>query len=193
MGKQNPQDIAREIRDGSQSSFEIFFRLEFDNVTHFIESYTHDHTQAEDLAQETFCSLWDKRATIDPAKNFRAFVFRIARNKTINALRTKEPTADSESRLEIGANVLALSDSSMEGIIEGLELGRLIQDVYDSLPDSAKDSFIMSRKYGMTNKEIAEKEGLTVKAVEYHIKISLRIFKEKLKDYLPLLLWWLLG
>ncbi|MFB0973242.1 MAG: sigma factor-like helix-turn-helix DNA-binding protein, partial [Bacteroidales bacterium] len=116
-----------------------------------------------------------------------------ARNKTINALRTKEPTSNPESRLEIGANVMALSDSSMEGIIEGLELGRLIQDVYDSLPDSAKDSFIMSRKYGMTNKEIAEKEGLTVKAVEYHIKISLRIFKEKLKDYLPLLLWWLLG
>lgn len=88
--KHDPQDIARDIKNGNQLSFEIFFRIEFDNVTHFIESYTHDHEQAEDLAQETFCAVWDKRATIDPAK----------------------------------------------------------------------DSFIMSRKYGMTNREVAEKERL---------------------------------
>gem|GEM_PF-1258205 len=43
MGKQDPQDIARDIKNGSRSSIEIFFRLEFDNVTHFIESYTHGH------------------------------------------------------------------------------------------------------------------------------------------------------
>jgi RNA polymerase sigma-70 factor (ECF subfamily) len=123
MGKRGPQDIARGIKNGSQSSFGIFFRLKFDNLTHFIESYTHDHKQAEYLAQETFCAVWDKPATIDPTK----------------------------------------------------------------------DSFIISRKYGMTNREIAEKEGLTVKAVEYRIMISLRMFKEKLKDHLPLVLWWLLG
>lgn len=194
MGKLNPNSLAEDIKNGSQPSFEIFFRLEFDNVTHFIDSYIHDRPQAEDIAQETFCAVWDKRATIDPSKNFRAFVFRIARNKTINSLRTKGPSStDRRSSLEIDANVMALCDESMDGIIEGLELGKLIQDVYNNLPASAKDSFIMSRKFGMTNKEIAEKEGLTVKAVEYHIKISLRMFKEKLKDYLPLLLWWLLG
>lgn len=186
MGRLNPDSIAKEIKEGNKSSYEFFFRCEFDNITHFIFSYTHDLQQAEDLAQETFCTLWEKRATIDYEKNFRAFVFRIARNKTINALKAKPLSADKGNKWEVDADIMALRDDSMDGIVDALELKKLIEDVYDNLPESAKDSFIMSRKMGMSNKEIAQKQGLTTKAVEYHMKISLKMFREKLKDYLAL-------
>ena len=72
----------------------------------------------------------------------------------------------------------------MEHLIDSLELSSLIRKTFDTLPDTARDTFHLSRLDGMTNREISAKKGLSVKAVEYHIKISLRHFRNRLKEYL---------
>lgn len=178
--------LASDIKRGDLKAFELFYRMEFNNLVHFIHEYTHDRTQAEDLAQETLCVLWEKRQTIDPDKNIRAFVFRIARNRTINSLKEKSLFADTARRKGITEDIMALEDDSLEELIESLDLERLVNSIYHSLPDSARDSFLLSRNEGLTNKEIAQIKGLSVKAIEYHMKISLRIFRKKLKDYFSL-------
>ena len=178
--------LAYDIRKGDWRAYELFYRMEFNNLVHFIGSYTNDLAQAEDLAQETLSALYEKRETVDPEKNLRAFVYRIARNKTINALKEKRLFADSSRIKGITDEILAREDNSMEEMIESLELEKLIRNVYDSLPDSVRESFAMSRGEGMTNKEIAGKKGMSVKAVEYHITVSLRQFRKMLKDYFSL-------
>ena len=72
----------------------------------------------------------------------------------------------------------------MDHHISALELSSLIKKAYDTLPVTAGDTFRLSRVDGLTNREISEKKGLSVKAVEYHIKISLRHFRDKLKEYI---------
>ena len=62
----------------------------------------------------------------------------------------------------------------MEHLIDSLELGALIRKAYDTLSDTSKDTFIMSRIAWLSNREIAERRGISLKTVEYHIKISLR-------------------
>lgn len=178
--------LSYDISRGDRQAFELFYRMEFNNLVHFIGSYTHDVSQAEDLAQETLCTLYVKRENIDPDKNLRSFVYRIARNKTINHLKEKSLFADKSKIKGITEEIMALEDNSMEEMIESLELEKLIGNIYDSLPDSVKESFAMSRGDGLTNKEIAFKKGLSVKAVEYHITVSLRQFRKKLKDYFSL-------
>lgn len=178
-------NLAEDIRDGDRKAYETFYRLEFNNLVHFIYSYTTDRERAMDLAQEVLCTLWEKRLSIRPEANLRAWVFTIARNRTINLLKERKLFSDPSARESIDSRILALEDPSVDSLIDSLELASLIRKTYDSLPEAARDSFRMSRIDGMTNREISEKKGMSIKSIEYHIRISLRLFREKLKDYLP--------
>ena len=49
-------DVAEDIRNGDRKAFEMFYRLEFNNLVHFIASYTSDRERAMDLAQDVLIS-----------------------------------------------------------------------------------------------------------------------------------------
>lgn len=179
----NPKLLALEICNGDVASFELFFNAEFDNLVYFVNSYIHDNYRAKDIAQEALLTLWQKRSAIDPDRNIRALVYTIARNKTINELKSPPLNYKSVSLDEMNADILAMSDESLDAEIEALSLKELIERTIANLPDTVRESFIMSRVLGMTNREIAKKKKMSLTGVEYHMKISLKIFKEKLKEY----------
>ena len=77
-------------------------------------------------------------------------------------------------------NSLALSSPSVEEEINALDLQSFIDRVYLSLPEKVVNTFRMSRQDGFTYNEIAEKLGITVKVVEYHISITLKALRLKL-------------
>jgi len=190
--KKNPNIIAEKIREGDLESFELFYNLEFNNIMYFVNGYIHDPDLAKDIAQESLLALWEKRETINPEKSIRAFLFTIARNKAINELNTRSSSLNSISINEINANLTALRDETLTSEIEALNLNDLINRTIENLPDFAKESFIMSRKLGMTNKEIAMAKNMSLTGVEYHMKISLKILRKKLKEYLIFLQGWIL-
>jgi RNA polymerase sigma-70 factor (ECF subfamily) len=67
---------------------------------------------------------------------------------------------------------------------------REIEEIYysslESLPESCREIFLLSRKEGLSNKEIAEKLDISVRTVENQIYRALKVLKTNLKDYLPL-------
>jgi len=181
--KKDPHILAKEIQQGDVASFEVFYKAEFDNLVFFIKGYLRDEFRAEDIAQESLTALWNKREMIDPDKNIRALVFTIARNRTINEIKSRTLFANSIEINEMKANIIALSDDSLDAEINALSLKELIERTMANLPDSVRSSFVMSRKMGMTNKEIAKAKNMSLTGIEYHMKISLKIFREKLKEY----------
>lgn len=91
---------------------------------------------SEDLAQETMLAIWENRETLDPNKNFRSYLYTIARNKSLNYLRdnAKRRRGNSLQESENLINTLALSSNSVEQEIIGLELQEFIERIYLSLP-----------------------------------------------------------
>ena len=79
---------------------------------------------------------------------------------------------------------MAAEDIASESLIQ-------LWETLASLPEQTRRIFIMSRYEQMSVKEIAEKQQLTPKSVEYHITKSLKVLRVALKDYLPVL-WWFL-
>mgnify|MGYP003212697029 CR=1 FL=1 len=177
-------NLAKKIKDGDVDAFELFFKAEHDNLLFFVNSYLNDRTAAKDIVQESFIALWHIKENIDEDKNIRTLVFRIARNKTINVLKSKYYKSTVRDSNAIMAEIDALSSSYVTSQIDSLSLEELIRKTYDNLPNTIRKSFELSRKEGFTNAEIAEQLGVSVRAVEYHISASLKIFREKLKEYL---------
>ena len=153
--------------------------MEFLNLVHFADSYLHDKERARDIAQETLLALWENRQRLQPERNIRSFVFTIARNKTLNELRHRKllaPTGLEDEALDL------LGDHSVEEQIDALDLTVLIRKVWEKLPKDIGRTFSMSREEGLRNREIAAREGLSEKAVEYRIRVALGRFRELFRN-----------
>lgn len=175
-------EITLAIKAGSKDVFWSVYRAEYNNLLHFVGSYTHNRQDAEDIVQETMLAIWDNHETIDPGKNFRSFLYTIARNKSLNYLRdnAKRLKGSSLQESETLINSMALSSSSVDDEINALDLQGFIERIYLSLPEKVVNTFKMSRQEGLTYNEIAERMGITTKVVEYHISITLKAIRLRL-------------
>ena len=159
--------LTKAIGEGNRYAFEAFYRMEHDNLVHFVSGYSRDKSLAEDIVQDTFLRIWQRRFTLDPDGNPRALAFTIARNLILDTLRSRKDTVSIEA-------CRCLEDSSLDSLIEALDLAALIGKTIDKLPAKIRRTFLLSRESGLRNKEIAEKEKVSVKAVEYRISTALK-------------------
>ena len=175
--------FALSIKEGDEKSFEIFFKMEYDNIVHFVNAFLNNDLVAQDIAQETFISFWNKREYINESLNIRSYLFKIARNKSLNYIRDNH-LANAVPAKEHLMDFYALSDEVITQKIDALQLEDLINKTYSNLPPDIKQIFYLNRVHGFTYAQIAEQRNIPVKAVEYQIKKALLIFRKKLKSHM---------
>jgi RNA polymerase sigma-70 factor (ECF subfamily) len=81
-------------------------------------------------------------------------------------------------------------DSSTQ-LLNAKELSVKIHEAIDSLPEQCGLIFRLNRFENKKYSEIASELGISVKTVENHMGKALKIMRERLKDYLPVIGWWL--
>ncbi|MGE4415292.1 MAG: RNA polymerase sigma-70 factor [Bacteroidales bacterium] len=183
MGLNN---LSLQISGGDKMAFESFYLKEYKKAVFYAHQYLSDYNLAEDVVQDSFTTLWIKRSSLDPNYPVQPYLYSIIRNNTLNILKRlsiDNKVKDSILQREYKANLNALSHDSAQAVIAA-ELSEEIAKTLANMPETVSGSFIKSRIKGMTYKEIAENEGTSVKIVEYHITQALKIFREKLKDFL---------
>ena len=173
--------ISEAIRAGSEPAFEALFRAEFRNVSFFVLRFVHDQEQAEDIAQESFMALWKNRESLDPGRSIRNYILTIARNRALNWLRdcaSRQGGTLEGREAEIHARIL--QSPEVEQRIEAMETEGMLTRVFHSLPEKAREMFVLNRQQGLTYAEIARKYGVSVKVVEYNIVLALKAFRRVL-------------
>ena len=176
------REITLAIKAGSEDVFRSVYRAEYNNLIYFVNSYTKNKLDAEDIVQETMLAIWESRDSLDPYRNFRSYLYTIARNKSLNYLRDNAKRLK-DCSLQESENLissLALSSPSVEEEINALELREFVERVYLSLQEKVVNTFRMSRQEGLTYGKIAAKLGITTKVVEYHISITLKALRLRL-------------
>lgn len=162
----------------------------------FAASYVTDAAVAEDIVMESFMAAWERRALLSE-RSLPPYVLVIVRNKCLNHLRARQVRLRAEERLHShGARMLELRISTLEACepaqLFSDEARRLVNETLDRLPDRTREVFVRSRFRGESYKEIAVALGTTVKSVEFEISKAMRSLRVSLKDYLPLLVLFLL-
>ncbi|MBS1603635.1 MAG: sigma-70 family RNA polymerase sigma factor [Bacteroidetes bacterium] len=143
-------------------------------VYYNVLTLTKNTATAEELTQDIFLKLWEKRAQLAEVRDFMSFVFILGRNQVFSAMRRKilgtEPHLPED---------LAETDNLPQLSLEYKETWRAVLQAIDSMPAKQQQVFRMSRIEGMTNNEIVERTGLSLSAVKWHIVAglnTLRIF-----------------
>lgn len=141
--------------------------------------------EAEEIVQDTMMWLWDNKQTLIPGKSIKALLLRIVHNKALN--RIKHNNVLSRVHQQIEYNLREQFDSP--DMYLSTELTELLERALEKLPNNLREVFILSRVEHLSYKEIAEKLGITVKSVDNRLSRTMKILREELKDYLPLLLF----
>lgn len=167
--------IWKLIRQGDEMAFKELFDSYFTPVCRFMNLYLQDRREIEDQALDLFAYVWENRETIRIQLSIKAYLFQSARNRCLNAWRNRKNYASlDELEFHPGGN--------MESNLELEELIELIQEAILDLPEKCRNVFVMSRRENRSNKEIADKMGISVKTVEGQITKALKRIKEYLGE-----------
>jgi RNA polymerase sigma-70 factor (ECF subfamily) len=185
----NDSELLSGLKKNNEIAFKVIFNKYYSRLYYFILEFILLDDQAENIVQDTFCTLWSKRHELKDDSNLCAYLFTVAKNNCLYRLRdqrykqrlfiSRQFTRD---ELDLNEEVLDALDSSPETFVE---IDSIIKRTLEELPPQCKRVFIMSRFEEKKNKEIAEDLNISVKVVERHISKGLKKFRESLKDYLP--------
>jgi RNA polymerase sigma-70 factor (ECF subfamily) len=115
--------------------------------------------EAEDIVQGCFTSVWERICNGDDIENIRAYMYGAVRNMSLTFLKRSSKIDELESGSEYGESV------SADDIDTSERDARLWQAISD-LPEKCRKVFLLSKKDGFSNAQIAEEMGISVKTVE---------------------------
>lgn len=185
----NDSDLLLRLKTDDELAFKVIFNKYYPRLYYFILEFVSLQDIAENIAQDTFFTLWNKRRELNDNTNFGAYLFTVAKNNCIYRLRDQkyrnkifvENTLDN---IGLESNIDVLSSIEPSAFVFE-EIERIIQQTLQELPPQCRKVFLLSRFEEKKNREIAEELNISVKVVEKHITKGLHIFKVALKDYLP--------
>jgi len=178
-------------------AFEKIYRSYFPKLKSFAVEYVVLEEDAENIIQDVFADLWERREMLAMDTGLMALLFTSVKNRCLNHLKhvaiQKKYTDQLQEEFLL---MFRMNFESLEAFNQHLfsepEIDKIIDRAICSLPEKCRRIFIMSKIDNKKQKEIAAELQLSVNTVESQMAIAYRKLKEKLKNYLPLYLFLLL-
>lgn len=174
-----------QVKKGNTRAFETLFRRHYNDLARFCYKLVRDAIIAEELTQEVFIYLWEKKDHIDISTSLKSYLYSAIKNKSINYIKYELP----KQRALVDLTDTLLSGSTeIHEPGETLRLKKKIKVAIDHLPDKCRQIFLLSRYGGLTYREIADEMDLSLKTIENQMSIALKKLRESLasdlKNYL---------
>ena len=163
------------IKFGFMKEIDSVFLQYYRPLCLYATHYLHDIDEAEDVVQDCFVKLISRSIMPD---NIKTFLYTSVRNACIDRLRRQSPIDTEISPSDLSG---AISDNqAQESSFREAELWTAIEQ----LPERCREIFLMSKRDGMTYREIAEELNLSEKTVEHQISKALKTLRGKKDDFL---------
>jgi RNA polymerase sigma-70 factor (family 1) len=172
------QGCCEVSKRNDELAFNTLFTKHYKTLVAFITTYTRNKDLSEDIVQQSFIVLWNKRRDtmfLGCAKNY---LYTIAYNQFVDHYRksVRKNSLLEEMRIEILRNSIEEDEEVLENRIKKLRV------IIDTLPPKCKEILLMSRQQGLKYKEIANRLNLSPRTVEEQIRIALRKIKKTFKE-----------
>jgi RNA polymerase sigma-70 factor (family 1) len=178
LNSNNELLLIKAFKKGDEKAFELLFEKYHRKLYSYIYSMLQSKEDAEEIVQEAFIKIWEKRELYNEDYPFNSFLFKIAKNAFLNSLRKKVNRKVTEENWDI------LIDAHTKPADEYLiyeETRGVIEAVIGNLPPKRKEIFKMRRIDGMSRSEIAESLGISIITVDSQLMKAYRYMREELK------------
>lgn len=151
--------------------FEIFFRRLYLPLGMYALRIVDDADVAEDMVQEAFLKTWERLEEGLEISNFKSFIYRSVRNVCLSYLSSLKETVGEEFVPEVDEEEIDTSFRDAR-----------IWKAIDELPEKCREIFLMSKRDGYSNEEIAEELGISIKTVKNQMTKAFNRLREALSD-----------
>lgn len=179
-------DILKRIKLGDEKAYEMLFREYYNSLCHFSYKIVKDTVIAEEIVQDIFYYLWDKRNAIELTISLKSYLFKSVHNNSLKYLRHQKVVIDHASKVRITQEN---NFEIQENYAELGEITHIIHKTLNGLPERTREIFNLNRNEGLKYLEIADQLNISIKTVEAHMSNVLKLFRENLKDYLLIFLF----
>ncbi|MBE8721702.1 RNA polymerase sigma factor [Sphingobacterium pedocola] len=168
------------LNDDDEKAFlEIYDRYKNELAPHLVR-LLRSYELAEEVLQEVFMMLWEKRHEMDASKSVPAYLYRSAINKSKNVFR--KLANDSRLRAEFLTYFRSTDNNIVEEWIEHKETQQLLQTLLDRLPPQQKKVYELCKLEGLSYKEVSERLKISITTVNSHIRNANIFLKGELKN-----------
>lgn len=175
------QIISLICLEDDEAAFEELYDRYFRLLFNFAFSKVHDEFAAQEIVQELFVSVWQKRAQ-NEIVTCRPYLFAAVKKLIISFYRKEYTRQHHYNQWEKFHDDISGLATDQQAIIADLQ--NRYEEGLHLLPPKCREVFVLSRK-GLSNKEIAEQLTISEKTVEQHITKALRILRNFLSEHLP--------
>jgi RNA polymerase sigma-70 factor (family 1) len=183
------QDQLRLIAEGHEQSFRKLYDMYAGKIYTMALGYLKSPVEAQDVVQEIFVKIWEKRGSLTEIDNFPAYLHVITRNLLINHLQKKIPVfSQNESTLQPTSGDRHLPHQQLDY----RELTVLISRAIAQLPPRQQQVYRLSREQGLNHQQIAKELSLSYDTVREHMSKALKNIRTSLENQygqFGLLLW----
>ena len=151
--------------------FEAYFRRLYLPLGMYALRIVDDADVAEDMVQEAFMNTWERLEGGLEISNFKAFMYRSVRNECLSYLSSLKENVGEEFIPEAGEEEIDTSFRDAR-----------IWKAIDELPEKCREIFLMSKRDGYSNEEIADELGISIKTVKNQMTKAFSRLREALNS-----------
>ncbi len=178
-------DPISSIKNGNEAAFEKVFKTYFRNLHAFAYTFMKDDSIAEEIVQNVFFRIWEKKEQLQIDDSLKAYLYRSVHNESLNHL--KHLKIKNSFQLQYSGNMESSNQDASNQMVAA-ELENDIQKAISELPPQCRTIFQMSRFEQLKYQQIADQLNISIKTVENQMGKALKVLRSKLVEYLPFLL-----
>lgn len=174
----NPKKFIKHLRRGDTNAYAFLAELYYDKLCDYATNLARDNFKSEDIVQNVIVRMWQQRENLNPNVSIKNYLYRSVYNEFIDQYRKDMAISALEKKYIESIDLISETDD--EG--ENKRLIALIEQEIDLLPNKCKETFLLSKKEGLTYNEIAEYQDVSVNTVEKQMVKAFSILREKIKE-----------
>lgn len=168
--------LVARLKKGEEKAFMYLLDQYHQRLNAYALSLVDDPSLAQDIVQNVFVKTWQFREKLNPKYRVQSFLYKAVYNEFINSYRKNQAVMLLEKTYlqTLEDLVESTDDPSLE------RMTRIVKREIENLPPKCREIFTLSKKEGLTNREISEHLQISIKAVEAQITKAFGILREKL-------------
>lgn len=165
---------------------DLFYR-HYAELCQFALGYLGSKEESEDVVQQVFASFWEGKSGQPLMENTRAYLYTAVSSRCLNLLK-REGMKNRRHQLGAADLVSPTAEEATDSKLRSQDMKKIVAKALMDLPATTRQTFVLSRYHGLSQKEIAEVLECTVKNVEYHMGKALQLLRLRLADFMAIVL-----
>lgn len=173
----------QELKD-EMADYKLIFSQYYESLVRYCNTIVRDIDESEDIVQEVFVKLWEKRESINVHTSLKSMLYTAVYNAGVNYIKHRKVISSFAQDAVKTGDISGNADDMVQD-----EMRVKIEKAIEQLPEQCGKIFRMSRQDELKYREIADKLNLSVKTIENQMGKALSLMREHLKEFLTLLIF----